>query len=143
LAAAHGTPSIDAALSAHYRDEPTYKYALIDLNGDGILDAVALLTDNRYCGSGGCSMAILRGTSESFLFISSTTITREPIRILQESRHGWKTLSVAISGGGAKSGDVILRFDGKHYPSNPSTQPHATAKDVVGAITLSLQVATR
>jgi hypothetical protein len=136
-----GPPTLDAALAAHYKGSPpfSYKYALVDLNGDGVLDAVVLITDRFYCGSGGCNMAILRGTGDSFAYVSGSTISREPIRVLTESRHGWKSLSVAVAGGGVKSGDVVMRFNGKRYPLNPTMQPYATAADIAGAKELDLK----
>jgi hypothetical protein len=52
--------SIRTALRAWAKQStpPVYRYALVDLNADGIDDAVVLLTDKAYCGSGGCTMVI-------------------------------------------------------------------------------------
>jgi hypothetical protein len=46
---------------------------------------------------------------------------------------------VAVAGGGAKSGDVVMRFNGKRYPLNPTLQPYATAADIAGAKELNLK----
>lgn len=115
---------------------PSYRYAFADLNGDGIDDAVVLITDNQYCGSGGCSFVIFQGVGGGFKVISSSTITREPILLLPEKKKGWHTLSVFVAGGGAKPGQVMMRFDGKEYPSNPSMEPKANNSDLKGAKTL-------
>lgn len=137
-AAAAGLPAIDKALAAHFNSSsaPSYDYALIDLNGDGIPEAVVLINDPHYCGSGGCTMSVLRGGGSSFAYISGSTVTREPIRVLAESRFGWKTLSVSVAGGGAQPGEAVMRFDGKRYPPNPSMQPYAGATDLTGATIL-------
>lgn len=135
-----GAPAIDAALVAHYRlsTPRTYVYALTDLNGDGIPDAVVLVSDHAFCGSGGCNLAILRGTGQSFVYVSGSTISRAPIRVLREVRHGWKSLSVRVAGGGVKPGDVVMRFNGNRYPVNPTLQPYAKAVDLKGSVELEL-----
>ncbi len=115
---------------------PTYKYAFVDLNDDGIDDAVVLITDIHYCGSGGCSFVIFQGVAGGFKIVSSSTITRAPILLLPEKKKGWHTLSVFVAGGGAKPGQVMMRFNGKKYPGNPSTQPNAKGNDLKGAETL-------
>ncbi|MFZ4858126.1 MAG: hypothetical protein ACOYL3_17190 [Desulfuromonadaceae bacterium] len=118
---------------------PTYKYAFVDLNDDGIDDVLVLMTDNQYCGSGGCSCAIFRGVAGGFKFVSSSTITREPILLLTEKKKGWHTLSVFVAGGGAKPGQVMMRFDGTEYPSNPSMEPKAKSNVLKAAKTMILK----
>jgi hypothetical protein len=137
-AAAAGLPAIDKALAVHFKSPspPSYEYALIDLNGDGLPEAVVLITDSSYCGSGGCTMSVLRGDGHSFAYVSGSTITREPIRVLTESRFGWKTLSVNVAGGGIQPGETVMRFDGKRYPLNPGMQPYASPTDLIGATAL-------
>ncbi|WP_224981592.1 hypothetical protein [Geomonas agri] len=115
---------------------PSYKYAFVDLNDDGTDDAVVLITDNQYCGSGGCTFLIFKEASHGFQKVSSSTITRAPIFLLPERKNGWHTLSVFVVGGGAKSGQVLMRFDGAKYPNNPSTQPKAKRRELKGAKTL-------
>ena len=104
-ALAGDVPALEKAIKAWTKEStiPTYKYAFVDLNDDGNGDAVVLITDNQYCGSGGCSFVIFRGMAGGFKLVSSSTITREPILLLPEKKKGWHTLSVLISGGGAKS----------------------------------------
>jgi putative lipoprotein len=104
---------------------PSFKYALVDLNDDGIPDAIVLITDRFYCGSGGCSMLIARGTNSGFRLVSSTTMSRSPIFVSPELRSGWHTLLVTVGGGGAKYGQVVMRFNGSRYAPNPSIQPYA------------------
>jgi len=62
-------------------DTPLFKHALVDLNGDGRVDAIVLLSGPTWCGSGGCTMLIFRGTKTGFSFVSGSTITNEPIRV--------------------------------------------------------------
>ena len=78
-----------------------FRYALVDLNGDGIVDAIVYFTQKQYCGSGGCSMEIYRGTKTGFVFLSGTLRVSPPILILTASAHGWKSLAVRLREGGS------------------------------------------
>ncbi len=140
-AMAGGNPTIDKVLAAYAQPDPlpSYEYAITDLNDDNAPDAVVLITDAHYCGSGGCSMLVLRGGKDSFEIVSSTSISRKPIWVLGESRNGWKSLSVFVSGGGIKAGNAILRFNGKRYPGNPSLQPTAKPSELFGATELAFK----
>ncbi len=111
------------------RELPDFRHALVDLDGDGRRDAIVLLQSQAWCGSGGCTMLVLRGVTEGFALVSRSTITNEPIRVSPERSHGWRTLIVSAKG----AGDVVMRFDGKRYPLNPSVQPKATPTQVAAA----------
>jgi hypothetical protein len=101
-----------------------FEYALTDLNGDGIPDAVVLLRGD-YCGSGGCTLQIYQGTQRGFIFVSSSMISREPVQILTEKRFGWHSFTVGVGGPGGKACNALMRFDGHKYPLNPSLEPCA------------------
>src|SRR5437763_667519 len=107
-------------------DFKTTKYfdALVDLNGDGIDDAIAHLMGNGWCGSGGCITLILARDGSSWRIVTKLTITRAPIKVLASSSNGWHDLSVVVRGGGIlQSYQAQLGFDGRSYPSNPSVPP--------------------
>jgi putative lipoprotein len=116
---------------------PSFKFALVDLNDDGVLDAVVLITDR--CGSGGCNMLILRGTAGGFTVVSGSTITNEPIKVSPELHHGWHTLLVSVRGGGVQPGLVLMRFNGTKFPLNPTVQPRATQAQADSATALVFQ----
>lgn len=113
-----------------------FEYALIDLNGDGIPDAVVLLRGG-YCGSGGCTLQIYQGTQRGFIFVSSSMISREPVQILTEKRFGWHSLTIRVGGGGGTECNALMRFDGRKYPLNPSVQPCAIAVQLRSASPLT------
>ena len=113
---------------------PQHRYVLVDLNGDGILDAVVLLTAHDFCGSGGCTLEIFRGEGHGFTFVSGSTLSLEPMRISTGSSHGWKTLIVASQ----RSSGLLMRFDGRRYPPNPSMQPRASDAEIQAAMPLTL-----
>ena len=108
-------------------DDPKYadphKTAQIDLNGDGIQDSLVLLENSYFCGTGGCTMLVFKGTKSGFEFVSRSTLIRSPVLVSDTKTHGWRDLLVEVSGGGATPKKVALKFTGSKYPLNPSTQP--------------------
>jgi hypothetical protein len=129
--------ALTAALRAHFdlaegAITPQHRYALVDLDGDGLPDAVVLVLDRAYCGSDGCTLEVFRGTTDGFSFVSGSTLCRAPIRVTRETSHGWRTLIVATKRGG----DVLMRFDGRRYPLDPSLQPKAPGLQSGAATTL-------
>ena len=161
VASAAEPPGLRSAIAEHFRavaersnrvygarSEPAdassydFDYALADLNGDDIPDAVVLLKGD-FCGSGGCTLQIYRGTKRGFSFVSSSTISREPVRILPERYFGWYSFTVLVGGGGGKACDVLMRFNGHKYPLNPSLRPCATAAQLRAANTLTFEAARK
>jgi len=99
-----------------------YVVAFRDLDGDGKNEAIVHLTGSDYCGSGGCNTLILKRNADSWKIVTSMTITHPPIRVLENVVHGWHSIAVFVAGGGILPGyEAELAFNGKTYPSNPST----------------------
>lgn len=116
-----------------------FNYALVDLDGDGILDAVVFFTGREDCGSGGCAMRIMKGTKSGFAYVSGNTITRVPIYVLPSKTNGWSDIAVTVGGGGVGYGMVILKFNGKKYSHTSNLAPSVTVNlDQSGAIRLPL-----
>jgi hypothetical protein len=115
-----------------------FRYVLLDLNDDGIADALALMTAPEYCASGGCELVVLKGSPDgSFRAISASTMTREPISVLGEKNHGWHTMVVSHAGGTVSPCRVRLQFNGLNYPANPALAPCATEGDLRAASPLT------
>jgi hypothetical protein len=136
-----GLPALDKVLVAESGSEsiPNYKYALTDLNVDGIPDAVVFFSDPVACGLWGCSMSIYRGTATGFVVVSDHTPIKEPIYVLSEIKSGWHTISVRVSGGGVESMQTLLRFNGKKYPRDPTYQKQASSAHMKSAQKLVLK----
>jgi len=117
------------AEKAGVRQVVRMRHALVDLNGDGIADALVLLRDPDWCGTGGCTLLVMRGGKRGYSTVSASTVTELPIRVAPERVHGWKTLVVHSAG----RGEVSMRFDGKRYPANPSLLPVASATQLRSA----------
>jgi hypothetical protein len=110
-----------------------FSYALIDLNGDGMREAIVRIVDSQVCGSGGCSMYILRRQGSRYRVVNWTSITRPPIRVLTTRSHGWRDISVFVQGGGIIRGyEARLPFDGKAYPLNPTMPPARRLRQPIG-----------
>jgi putative lipoprotein len=113
-----------AKTGADPRSIDPHQTALIDLNGDGLQDALVLLQNPMYfCGTGGCTLLVFKGTKSGFQFVSRSTLIRSPVLVSETKTHGWRDLVVEVSGGGIAPKRVALKFTGKKYPLNPSTLP--------------------
>lgn len=118
---------------AHYTQQPVpdYKSAFIDLNDDGIKDAIVLLRGMEWCGSGGCTMLAMKGSNDGYELISKSTVTHAPINVCTQHDQGWRRLSVYSDGA-----QRLMRFNGSGYPLNPSMQKAADAQQCGSASTL-------
>jgi hypothetical protein len=128
--------SLDASVRAYVNEQttPNYRYAWVPLSDNSSDDALVLL-QNGYCGSAGCTLIVLRHTDKGMRVISSSTISKEPIGILEETQHGMRTLMINTGG----KGEVLMRFNGSKYPLNPSTQPLASKTQWNSAQIVKLQ----
>ncbi|MCB1636310.1 MAG: hypothetical protein KDI51_17110, partial [Xanthomonadales bacterium] len=106
----------DAANERRRPDEIShYRYAQADLNDDEWTDAVVLIQQFGYCGTGGCTLLLLVGTEDGFEVVDRAPVVREPIALTEEWRSGWRTLVVGRGGGGVPSGLALMWFDGSQY----------------------------
>jgi hypothetical protein len=107
-----------------------YVAAFRDLDGDGKPEAIVYLINSRWCGSGGCSLLILKQDRSSWRIVTNITITRPPIRVLTNISKGWHNIGVWVQGGGIQPGyEAELRFNGKSYPRNPTVSPARQLKE--------------
>jgi len=109
-----------------------WRHALTDLNGDRIDDAVVLMTDPAWCGTGGCTLLVFKGSRRGFTLQSKSRVSDVPIRVSPLAVAGWKSLLVYSRG----RGEVLMRFTGSRYPDKPSLQPKASTAQVRGALLL-------
>jgi hypothetical protein len=100
-----------------------HRTAHVDLNGDGLQDALVLLENPMYCGTCGCTMLVFKGTKSGFEFVSRSTCIRSPVLVSDTRTHGWRDLIVEVSGGGVAPKQAALKYTGSKYPLNPSTLP--------------------
>ncbi|MFH7807931.1 hypothetical protein ACE01U_04615 [Acinetobacter sp. BSP-153] len=131
--------ALEQAVHAYTQDQSNYQTNTFDLNQDGLADAVVLLDGSEWCGSGGCTLLVFKGLANGrFQPHSKMTVSSTPIYALSTQTQGWHDLSVYTRG----LGQVILKFNGKSYPSNPSlaTKYTANLKQVSNTLLLPIVV---
>jgi uncharacterized protein YecT (DUF1311 family) len=101
-------------------------------------NVLAYVTGDAYCGSGGCTALLLERDGPSFRIVNRFLIARLPVRVLASTSNGWHDISVGVGGGGMSHHRVILKYNGKKYPGNPSMAPVASAAAETGSQELPL-----
>lgn len=103
-------------LAKNLIDPQSRKFKLFEynVNEDPKKEIFVGLTGPYFCGSGGCTMLLLSPEGE---LISKFTVVEYPISVANTSTKGWKDLILHSNGQ-----DHLMKFNGKIYPANPSTQ---------------------
>lgn len=118
-----------------------YSYALTDLDDDRVPEAIVYLIGQSWCGSGGCTVLVLKRNGSSYKVVTHMTVARLPIHVLPSKTNGWHDITVWVQGGGIQPGyAAVLSFNGKKYPNNPSTVPKRLSSEAIkGDIVLQLK----
>lgn len=103
----------------------TYEFNRIDLDKDGLRDALVLLKSpyGYWCGMHGCALLVLQAENDNFQLVNAVQPIRTPLYISSQETNGWKDLVVRVSGRWDTAKDVALKFNGTQYPADPSTLP--------------------
>lgn len=104
-------------------EDRQYSYDTFDLNNDGKKEIFVALVSPYFCGSGGCTLLIL---NPDFTLNSRMTLVNFPLQASSETSHGWRNLVIP------SKGDHLMKYNGKKYPGNPSTQPKVKLENVPG-----------
>ena len=105
----------------------SFQFATTDLNGDAVSDALVLLSGSDWCGTGGCTLLVLKGGGqESFSLLSSTTVADNPVRVASSKQLGVWAPILVYSG---HRGDMYLTYSSKGYPSNATSARKASKAD--------------
>lgn len=92
--------------------EKKFNLSQIDLNNDGKKEILINFFTPYFCGSGGCSLALL---DSDLKLINKFTVIRTPITVDSKTENGWKVLWIQDGNAWKK----LANKNGK-YPSNPS-----------------------
>ncbi|MGJ8514573.1 hypothetical protein [Carnimonas bestiolae] len=85
--------------------------------------ALIYITENVYCGTGGCTMLVLRKHNDgNFKIINKMTVVKPPIYSLKEKHNGHQSFAVnAKTNSESETSIVKIDYDGSRYvPNNPS-----------------------
>jgi hypothetical protein len=109
--------SIKAALEKLGGGEaPSYKIGWFDLDGDGRQEAIVLMTGAEWCGTGGCTLMVLKRDAVSWRVVSRVPTCRSPVVLLDGKTHGWRDLAVVTQGGGdVRRNMTVLKVQKKGY----------------------------
>jgi hypothetical protein len=102
-----------------------YQFNRVDLNGDGTPEVLLRIDGPRTCGTGGCSLFVLRMTAVGYEEVSRTTLTWAPIVVSEHRTGGWNDLVLWQRADPPREASryMLLEFDGTGYPENPSMEP--------------------
>ena len=95
----------------------------VDLNGDGVQDALVYLESESWCGSGGCTVLVFEAIPDSleaaelgaFRPAAEISLMHGPVVVADTQTDGWKDLLVQDADGNT----ARLAFDGETYPMSP------------------------
>jgi hypothetical protein len=103
-------PDYVAMLGQNPSQTARYSYHLVDLNGDGKLDAIVYPVGFYFCGTGGCTLMIFQGVGTGFQSVGQVSVSRTPIVVTSAKTNGWKNLIRTTAGGGLPLNYSYLRY---------------------------------
>lgn len=105
------------------RKKGPYQLQGVDLDGDGVGEALVLFGGKDWCTTSGCSLAILKSDARGYTPMFRTVRVRAPVIVARNESQGWRDIIVTSGGGGAPVRRVVLRFSGNGYPRNAMREP--------------------
>lgn len=96
-------------------DDRKFRYAAVDLNGDGKNEYFIAFSSSYFCGSGGCTSYLI---NSDFTLKNKFSVLTFPIVVTNNKTEGWSDL-VMFSG----SKNRIVKHSKEGYPENPSVEP--------------------
>jgi len=106
------------------RKKGPYQMKGVDLDGDGVGEALVLFGGEDWCTKAGCSLAVLKSNERGYEPVFRTVRVKPPVIIARDGNQGWRDLIVMSGGGGGTPPRrVLLRFTGSGYPRNAMQEP--------------------
>ena len=95
-----------------------------DLNGDGSVEVLALMSGKDWCTPAGCDLILFRETDRGLRPMQQIRRVKAPIVVSPIGQQGWRDIIVQTGGKADTLGQKVrLRFAGSGYPKNAMTQP--------------------
>ncbi|MCG8558930.1 MAG: hypothetical protein MI824_03940 [Hyphomicrobiales bacterium] len=106
------------------RARSDYRSAGVDLDGDGVAEAIVLFKGKDWCAANGCSLAIFKSGPRGYRPAFRTVRVKAPVMVSRDASNGWRDLLVWTGGAGtAPKRRVLLRNSGTGYPRNAMLEP--------------------
>lgn len=119
LAKSYYTPDYAEAVRNYARSFPDYKrtqalrFSAASIPGTDL--TVAYVSGTPFCGSGGCTVLMLRKTAHSFDILGEEELVFGPVILLPTRRAGYPELGVWKRGYPDGGHEVAISFDGRRY----------------------------
>ena len=104
------------------RKKGPYQMKGVDLDGDGVGEALVLFGGEDWCTKAGCSLAVLKSNERGYEPVFRTVRVKAPVIIGRDGNQGWRDL-IVMTGSGNTPRRVLLRFTGSGYPRNAMQEP--------------------
>ncbi|OBZ33133.1 hypothetical protein [Megasphaera sp. DISK 18] len=103
-------------MTASQQKETSYYYHYVDLNNDGITDALVLAVGPYTSGSGGNTMFWLSpDTKGKWQMQQKWTLVHTPVMLTGNDVNGYKGIVVRRAGGGATPAWILLTYQNGQY----------------------------
>jgi hypothetical protein len=98
-----------------------YGYNLVDLNGDGVEDALVYLFSSAYCKGDKCTLLVAKGEAGGkFKVHSVIKDLGVPVLVSADRTNGWADILTQVFDEKGTATSVKMVFDGGKYPENPT-----------------------
>ncbi|WP_343343272.1 hypothetical protein WJT74_07390 [Sphingomicrobium sp. XHP0239] len=94
-----------------------------DLDGDGTAEVLAYAMSPMICGTGGCSLYVLRRAGSGYRILDEIGPSQLPVFRLSPGDDGWASLGVTVSGGGMPEQVMEVPHETTGYADNPTVEP--------------------
>ncbi len=103
----------------------SYAYNRIDLSGDRQDELVATVIGPYTCGTGGCNAYVFQNVTQvrGLRLVSQMSLFKPPLVVSDQRHNGWRDLISRVRIDAGHGYYARLPFNGRSYPSNPSTPP--------------------
>ena len=136
-------PELEAAIRSTselgFRDRVRYLSFFTTFENDVTL-RLAYLFGSQFCGSGGCTMLVLRESEKGYQVISRISTIRETVVVSNQRSNGYPDLIAYTAGGGLPAAYRRLRFNGTSYPTNATAEPALPAGTIVNGSAFTVRI---
>ncbi len=97
-----------------------HQIAYTDVNDDGLVDVMLLLTADQWCIGESCTLMMFEGTASGAKMLAELTLISSPISVGESIENQWRDIFVTLPGAAGKTSIARISHDGQNYPESPS-----------------------